>query len=219
VALTQKATYKWITWGRQLNKKLGHYTFYPIYDWSWSDVWKAIHDNGWQYNRIYDEMYRYGVAIRDMRVSNLHHETAIQSLLLIQEIEPETWGKVADRIAGANTIKHLKKSAFTCPAELPYMFDSWEAYTHHLISNLIQDNKNKITLEKKLAAGLKVYTDDLIKIEFCKVIIKSILRSDWDWTSLANFHLMPVVNCYRIWKKTGRMGDHPYLNKFIPEKS
>ena len=139
VALTDSAKYKWITWGRKLDAKRGHYTFYPIYDWEISDVWKAIHDHGWAYNRIYDRLYQYGIAPVHMRISNLHHETAIQDLLRVQEIEPETWVRVADRIAGANTIKHLRSSSFTCPAELPYMFRSWEEYAEHLIENIVQE--------------------------------------------------------------------------------
>lgn len=78
--LTTMQTYKHITYGKSLNKNIGHYTFYPFYDWCLSDVWKAIHDNGWEYCRIYDELYRYGQAPRNMRVSNLHHETAVHSL-------------------------------------------------------------------------------------------------------------------------------------------
>jgi len=216
VALTQKATYKWITWGRQLSKALGHYTFYPIYDWSWSDVWKAIHDHNWQYNRIYDEMYRYGVPIRDMRVSNLHHETAIQSLLLIQEIEPETWVKVADRIAGANTIKHLKKCAFTCPVELPPMFPSWEDYTHHIIDNIIQDDKNRDSILKRLSHGLSVYVDEPIKTAFCQAVINSVLSSDWDWTKLANFEMRQENYTYRKWRAGDANPDMLKNSKHLP---
>ena len=164
-------------------------------------------------------MYRYGVAIRDMRVSNLHHETAIQSLLLIQEIEPETWGKVADRIAGANTIKHLKKCAFTCPAELPYMFDSWEAYTHHLIDNIIQDDKNRDAILKRLAAGLKVYVDEPIKTAFCQAVINSVLSSDWDWTKLANFEMRQENYTYRKWRKGDYNHDMLRNAKHLPARA
>src|SRR3990167_8304037 len=69
-ALTHSAKYKWATWGSGLNRKLEHYTFYPLYDWSYSDIWKAIHANGWHYNAIYDAMYSYGVPVMKMRVSN-----------------------------------------------------------------------------------------------------------------------------------------------------
>jgi len=58
--LTGARTYKWVTWGKKLKAK-NHYTFYPLYDWSYSDIWKAIHEHGWQYNEVYDQQYRHGV--------------------------------------------------------------------------------------------------------------------------------------------------------------
>ena len=119
MSLTSSLTYKDITWGKKLNESKGHYTFYPIYDWSYSDVWKYIFDNNIVYNRIYDALFTHGVSVSDMRISNLHHETAIQNLLLIQEIEPNTWNRIAERIDGTNAIKHLKSDAFKCPADLP----------------------------------------------------------------------------------------------------
>lgn len=85
--LTGLATYKYVTWGAVTTKD--HYVFSPIYDWSYTDVWKAIFDNGWEYNRVYDYFYRYGVPVTRMRVSNLNHETAVSSLYHLQEIEPD----------------------------------------------------------------------------------------------------------------------------------
>jgi len=217
VALTETPTYKWITWGKKLNSKLGHYTFYPIYDWDWRDVWKAIHDNGWKYNRVYDAMFRYGCQVKDMRISNLHHETAIQSLLLVQEIEPDTWVRVADRISGANTIKHLKKNAFTCPGELPYMFKSWADYAHHIIDNIIQDDKNKTAILKRMDKGLKTYVHEPIRSAFCRAVINSVLSSDWDWTKLTNFEMSPENYTYRKWREGNANLDMLKNSKHLPE--
>lgn len=75
MSLTSSLKYKDITWGKRLSKKEVHYTFYPVYDWSYTDVWKAIQDNHWDYNEIYDLQYKFGVPVHEMRVSNLHHET------------------------------------------------------------------------------------------------------------------------------------------------
>ena len=150
VALTEAVTYKWITWGKVLNKKYEHYTFYPIYDWSYTDVWKYINENGIEYNKVYDGMYQHGTTVRDMRISNLHHETAIQALLLVQEIEPQTWNKIVDRIDGASSIKHIKLNSFTCPKELPYMFADWEEYAYYLAENIIQEDKYRKQLFSKL---------------------------------------------------------------------
>lgn len=219
VGLTSAATYKWITWGKRLNAKLGHYTFYPIYDWDWRDIWKAIHDHGWPYNRVYDGMYRHGVTVNDMRISNLHHETAIQNLLLVQEIEPKTWVRVQNRIAGANTIKHLKRHAFSCPHELPFMFTTWPEYAGHIIDSIVQDQKNRDQLRVKLAKGLELFLHDEIRREFCKVVINTVLSSDWDFTKIANFYIAPQVNGYRKWragKCDWKMVEDP---KFLPPEA
>jgi len=80
MSLTSGLTYKDITYGKQLTKALGHYTFYPIYDWEIKDIWKYIYDNDIEYCKIYDEMYKHGVTINDIRIANLHNETSIQQL-------------------------------------------------------------------------------------------------------------------------------------------
>jgi predicted phosphoadenosine phosphosulfate sulfurtransferase len=219
VALTDTVKYQWITWGKKLDTKRGHYTFYPIYDWEISDVWKAIHEHGWPYNRIYDRMYQYGIAPVHMRISNLHHETAIQDLMLVQEIEPETWVRVADRIDGANTIKHLKHNSFACPAELPFMFRSWQEYAEHLIENIVQEPANRAKVRKVMARCLAVYEHEPIRSEMIRVVINTVLCSDWDFTKVANFEISPPVYGYRRWHR----GDEPHLawldNEYIPEEA
>jgi len=85
-SLTYLPKYKWVTWGKKFYAQLGHYTFYPIYDWGYTDVWKAIYEHGWNYNKIYDLQYQYGVGLNDMKVSNVHHETAVQNLFNVQEM-------------------------------------------------------------------------------------------------------------------------------------
>jgi predicted phosphoadenosine phosphosulfate sulfurtransferase len=187
MSLTSALTYKDITWGKKLNEKLGHYTFYPIYDWEISDIWKYIYDNNIEYCKIYDEMYKHGVSTRDMRISNLHHETSIQNLLLVQEIEPVTWNKISTRVAGSNAIKHLKNDAFKCPKELPYMFKDWQEYAMHLYDNLISEDKYKENLIKHIDRNKKYIINDLIKTDFYRTIINTILSSDWDFTKLVNF--------------------------------
>jgi predicted phosphoadenosine phosphosulfate sulfurtransferase len=205
VSLTNEATYKWITWGKKLLKKDEHYTFYPIYDWNHTDVWTYIFKNKISYNRVYDEMYRKGVSITDMRISNLHHETAMQNLMLVQDIEPSTWNKLAKRIDGANTIKHIQNNSFECPKELPYMFANWKEYADHLIENIIQEEKYKIQLRKLIEKKTtKFYNDELIQKAFYRKIIDTILSSDWDFTKFNNWEMGASVYGYRKFKQGKR---------------
>lgn len=187
MSLTSGLTYKDITWGKILNRKLEHYTFYPIYDWSYSDVWKYIFDNNIEYNRIYDELFRQGVGVTNMRISNLHHETAIQNLLLIQEIEPDTWNKVAERIDGVNAIKHLKDESFRCPDSLPHMFKSWKEYAFFLRDKLADDEDFVNKMNKIIKKNEKYMITNLVYVDFYKQIIKTILSQDFDFTKISNW--------------------------------
>jgi predicted phosphoadenosine phosphosulfate sulfurtransferase len=204
VALTNGVSYKYITYGRILNKKYHHYTFYPLYDWSYTDIWKYINENNIDYNKIYDKFYQHGVSLNEMRVSNLHHETAIQSLMLVQEIEPQTWNKLAHRIDGASSIKHIKKNSYTCPKDLPYMFANWEEYAIHLAENIIQDDENKKQLYKKMhTKSIRYNKEFYTKFNtecynaYWKAIINTILSSDWDFTKLTNFAMSPNILALR----------------------
>lgn len=204
VALTDSITYKDITWGKVLNKKMEHYTFYPIYDWSYTDVWKYINENNISYNRVYNEMYRHGVKINGMRISNLHHETAIQNLLLVQEIEPITWNKISDRIEGASSIKHIKSNSFKCPKDLPEMFESWEEYSNHLSKNIIQQEEHRVKLQKVIDKELAVYENQDAINDFYKAIINTILSSDWDFTKLKNWTMSGDIYSYKKYLKGKR---------------
>ncbi len=218
MGLTAYSTYKWITWGRKYRNPR-HFTFHPIYDWTISDVWKAIHEHGWEYNRVYDQLYQYGVPVTQMRISNLHHETAIKSLTYVQELEPETWRRVADRITGANTVKHLKKRSFTCPEELPFMFRSWEEYAEHLIENIVQEEANRRDLRKIIAHQSALYPDEPVHTDLIRVVINTILSSDWDFTKLQNWLYSPTVRGYWKWRHGYRPHPKWLHNKYIPDSA
>lgn len=187
MALTTALTYRDITWGKKLSKKDEHFTFYPIYDWSYSDVWKSILDNDWNYNVVYDGMYSHGVSIMDMRISNLHHETAIQNLILVQEIEPDTWNEVQKRIDGASAIKHLQKNSFKCPKDLPYMFKSWGEYAIHLNDHLVQLEVNQEKIRSKILSIEPMFISEAFERDFFRQIINTMLSSDWTFAKVTNF--------------------------------
>jgi predicted phosphoadenosine phosphosulfate sulfurtransferase len=201
LALTQNLTYKDITWGKTLDKNLGHYTFYPIYDWSYTDVWKYLHSNNVEYNPVYDAMYQQGVSIRDMRISNLHHETAIQNLMLVQEIEPKTWNRISNRIKGANTIKHIRGNSFKCPKKLPYMFSSWREYAYFLAEKIAGESEYYDKLISTIQKYEKIYDGDNIKDMFYKKVIDTVLASDFDFTKLSNWTTQGAGFSYKRFKQ------------------
>ena len=203
IGLTRSICYKDVTWGKIANKKKKHIAFYPIYDWNTSDVWKAINDNKWEYNKIYDYMYSYGVPIQKMRVSNLHHETALEELKICQEIEPDTWNALLKRIDGANSIKQLKDGATGTPKELPFMFTSWREYRDYLLDNLVVMEDARTRFRKRFEIMDKTYEgmhniDDMYKNQ-----IMSILANDYFMTKIDNFERRPDIYAYIKYKRTG----------------
>jgi len=200
LGLTGAITYKDITWGKVLSKKLQHFTFYPIYDWGYRDVWKAILDNKWQYCKLYDYMYQYGVSVHNMRVSNLHHETAIQNLYILQEIEPELWGRLTKRLQGINTAGQLKFGSIKPPKTLPFMFKDWMEYRDYLLEKLVSDED----IKKKFKRYFELHDDKFkppkIREHWLKANIVAILINDPD-TKLTMFKVRANVREYVAYLK------------------
>lgn len=192
IGLTGALTYKWITWGKVLDKKVEHYTFYPIYDWHGSDVWKSIYDNDWDYCKLYDYMYSYGVPYQAMRVSNVHHETAVRSLFYMQEIEPETYEKLTERIAGIDMAGKLGKTDYFVK-DLPFMFSSWTEYRDYLLEHLIDEQWHK-SFKRDFDRQDKLYsnTEPEFKEKVIKTQISSILSNDWEHIKTGNFDRRPA---------------------------
>ncbi len=80
-----------------------YYTAYPLYDWKARDIW--IYNARYQavYNPLYDLMHRAGVSIYSMRVCEPFGPEQRRGLWLYHILEPETWGKMCARVAGANS--------------------------------------------------------------------------------------------------------------------
>lgn len=191
MGMTSIATYKAVTWGKIDNKQLHHYSFYPIYDWSYTDDWKAIHDHHWPYCPIYDIMYQYGVPVMNMRVSNVHHETAVQTLFYLQEVEAETWNKITKRISGISTAGHLGKDDFFLNhPSLPFMFSGWKEYRDYLLANLISTQEIRDLMAHEFLLFDQAADRGWWKCNEDKVYqaeIASILANDYHLTKLNNF--------------------------------
>ena len=196
--LTQRATYKWVTRGKKFKTNPNHFTFYPIYDWTYIDVRKAIHDNGRKYNVVYDYQYRYWIRITEMRVSSLIHETAIKSLFYLPEVDKELYNKLCTRFPGISTFNRLKDDIL--PKKLPFMFSSRVEYRDYLLDKLIDEDKGKNVLKKAFALHdkkLKDFPDMMEKV--ARKHIASILTNDTELTKIKSI-------------------DAWWLNKFLKEQ-
>lgn len=126
-------------WIMPRNEKNQSTKVYPIWDWTFDDVWIAIAKNKWAYNKIYDYQYQYGIPKNKMRVSALIHETAWKSIEMLQEFEPKTYDRFVRRISGTSTINHMNdQDCDTVPKELPYMFKDWKEYRDYLLVHLVK---------------------------------------------------------------------------------
>lgn len=208
MGLTAYETYKGETWGRAVDKKRNHYVMYPLYDWEDSDVWKAIHSNGWPYCAIYDCMYQHGVPMRQMRVSNLNHETALASALLLQEIEGDTWNRLVKRLKGINTLKHLNKH-MTHVEELPFMFSDWREYREHLLANLIEP-KYRPKFRRQFDSDDANYLPE-IHTKVWKAHVSALLVNDYHGTKMTTFAASHGAFSRNRGKKGGYTGENKAL--------
>ena len=96
-----KGTYRGFQWTTSCGGD--GYTAYPIYDWAAEDVWTYFAKSGREYNRVYDLMFKAGLSLPQMRICEPYGDEQRRGLWLFHVLEPETWGKVAARVAGANS--------------------------------------------------------------------------------------------------------------------
>lgn len=199
----------WISWAKKHSPS--HLTFYPLYDWDLSDVWHYIESNGFPYNKLYDYQYQYGKRLNQMRCSNLHHETAISSLFMLQEIEPETWNKLCARLGGVNAFGHIGEDVATSNSirdELPPMFSNWEEYIFYLVENLVADEfKPKMVKKFKLLLDRYEKMTPNGKKKLYRVLLNTVLCNDFSFSKIKNWEAKASVNVYRDWLKTGIIQD------------
>jgi hypothetical protein len=134
---------------------------------------------------IYDYQYQYGVPVMEMRVSNVHHETAVKTLYYLQEIEGDTWNRITARISGLNTAKILRED-FMAPKELPWMFRDWKEYRDHLLENLITDPEIRECFRKQFKDSEALF-DEEIHDELVKTHLKMLLRNNYHDNALRLF--------------------------------
>lgn len=147
---------------------------YPIIDWSYTDDWKYLIENGLKYNRIYDKMYQLGLPLRSMRVSNLIHEKAYRCLAELQELEPETYQALETRLMGVHCAAiYAKENLVYSIKKLPKQFKTWKEYKDFLLDNIHPDLQKIFKYQWSRFGD----TDDP---GACKYMVKRILLCDWE---------------------------------------
>jgi predicted phosphoadenosine phosphosulfate sulfurtransferase len=157
-----------------LRRKNEPHKAYPIIDWKYTDVWKYLIENNFKYNKIYDKMYMLGGNLRQFRVSNLIHEKAFRCLVDLQELEPETYDKLEERLQGVHTAAiYGKESLVYSIKKLPNNFRTWKEYKDFLLESIHPDLSKLFKYQWSRFGD----TDD---VGACKYMVKRILLCDWE---------------------------------------
>lgn len=192
-----------------LRRKHEPHKAYPIIDWTYTDDWKYLIENNLKYNKIYDKMYMKGLDLRTMRVSNLIHEKAYRCLAELQELEPETYDKLEQRLQGVHCCSiYAKENLVYSIKKLPQQFKTWKEYKDFLLDNIHPDLKKIFEYQWSRFGD----TDD---VGACKYMVKRILLCDWEgnitWSrdNEFNYTREQIKEKYKIKK------NDPVINKWF----
>jgi predicted phosphoadenosine phosphosulfate sulfurtransferase len=145
---------------------------YPLYDWTFEDVWHYIAENKLRYNRIYDFMHLHGHRIQDVRVSYLGHEHSFKCLPDLHEFEPETYRKLLKRMPGIHVAaRYANESLIYQAKKLPPGFSSWCAYRDFLL-----DTSPSQHIERFRTRIAQQGDDE----DICRQQCRQLLINDWE---------------------------------------
>lgn len=135
---------------------------YPIYDWQHEDVWRAIVQNGWDYNEAYDIMEAAGMTLAEQRCAPPYGAEPIRGLWRFKSCHPELWDKMVERVPGANTAAMYAREGFYS-AVLKPEGATWEDYIRDELEKFGEPMRT--VMAKRIKAELSKHyrrTDDPI---------------------------------------------------------
>jgi len=124
----------------------------PIYDWRDKDVWLAIHRFGWDYNRVYDRMYRLRGNPKELRVAVPTSIEAMRHWDDWQKMHPDFWNRMRRRFPNIHSL-----AMFNHDLHRPVrkQGETWQQASHrYLKANLVEDQRKvEKDLDKVLDAS------------------------------------------------------------------
>lgn len=151
IASAKKTTFEGLQWTTWVGGSL--YNAYPLYDWRTEDIWTFNGKFKAPYNRLYDRMHQAGLTIHQARICQPYGDDQRKGLWLFHVIEPETWGRVVNRVSGANqgalyvreSGNVLGQRTITKPEGI-----TWREYAYRLLASMppttAENYKNKIAV-------------------------------------------------------------------------
>ena len=153
-AVAKNPGYKDCYWCTKIKRAEGSASFYPLYDWLFSDIWRFIYDRRIRYSRIYDYQWKKGMAQNEIRVSSLIHEKSFKALVELPEFEPKTYDKLLKRVKGIQVGQLYGKDPKLLRArKLPKVYKSWRDYRDFLLETY-PDSSKKVIFVRRFAHQL-----------------------------------------------------------------
>lgn len=190
-AVTRNPAIPGVNWSSKATKSEA-VKLYPLYDWTFEDVWTYFGDTGIPYNKVYDWMWVKGFNIQEMRVSNLIHERAFKSLATLQEFEPDTYDRLQRRLKGVHTAAiYAKEQTVYATDKRPDRFKTWLAYRDFLLETL-PNGKRQTFLSR--FAGQK--QNETVYRQQCR----QLLLNDWE-NNVPVVQMDQRINPLEKWKE------------------
>jgi predicted phosphoadenosine phosphosulfate sulfurtransferase len=149
------------------------YKFAPIYDWATDDVWSYIAKEQCRYNNVYDDLFRHGVPLKDLRVSSLVHGIVSgHALRVLQEVEPETYERLVRRLPGIGTYSKLQSDVSS--DKLPAAYATWKEYMEGLLQTTCNQEAREMFKRMLKGSNAQKIPDGEEKWKlFCELIQKN----------------------------------------------
>lgn len=132
------------------------YRCFPIYDWSSTDVWLAVHKFGWDYNRTYDmfnqtKLYKKYLT---QRVCPPYGEEPLRGLWVYAECFPEMWHKMLVRVPGVATAWRYANTELYSNATSKPDGITWEKYLEVVVDSYAEEKK---VVQSNIAAYARMH--------------------------------------------------------------
>lgn len=169
---------------------------WPIYDWNAGDVWKAVKEFGWDYNRVYDDWTRMRVKAHHQKVAPpAMMPSSFRLLRAASYLWPRWFDKLCERLPGVREGVRFG-NAFLSPRRR--LNETWEQAYHRLV--LGPDNpqwireRGEIVMKEVLRRHAKhskePFPDGSDGCPVCAVTLSS-------WAKLTDSMFMGDPFCYR----------------------
>lgn len=184
--------YKNIYWS---TKRAGvdNYSFYPLYDWGFHDIWKFIGESGLRYHKFYDFAFLKGKHVNEIRVSSLTHEKSFKSIQDLPEFEFDTYEKLLQRIKGISFAQETAKDRKMFKVQvLPKNYKSWKQYRDFLLDTFPNETHREL-FKKRFSKHLD---NEYVYKQQCKQLVLGDYENNFPVKNIDD----PIVEKIKYWR-------------------